>query len=107
MAATLIITGTIRNMSELVQVGETHKLDISIPEDRFIKKGKTITVWHNITLWAEMAVQAEKYLGNGSVVEVNCRIDYNKSGNNYYTNFNATNIKYHANFGEQRKAPAA
>ena len=106
MTAKLNITGTVRNMSDLKQVGEIYKLNISIPEDRYYNEKKS-TAWHHITLWGEMAERASHYLANGSVVEVGCRIDYNESNGKYYTNFNATKIDYLAYFGDQKLKKAA
>ena len=106
MTAKLTITGTIRKMTDLEQVGKTQKLEISIPEDRYYK-GETKTAWHHITLWGDMAERANRFLRNGSVVEVDCRLDYNRSGKNYYTNITAKDITYHANFGEQKQENAA
>ena len=106
MTAKLTITGTIRKMSDLQQVGETYKLNISIPENQYYK-GKETTAWHHVTLWGDMAERANRNLRPGSVVEVDCRIDYNKSNGNYYTNFNAINIDYHANYGNQSQEKAA
>ena len=100
MSAKLNITGTIRKMSDLLQVGETQKLNITIPEDRYYKEEKK-TVWHQITLWGEQAQRASHYLGIGSVVEVDCRIDYNKTNGKYYTNINANWIDYLAYFGDR------
>ena len=105
MTAKLTITGTIRKMSDLQQVGTTHKLVINIPEDRRFN-GTTTTAWHQITLWGKLAESANKFLRSGSVIEAECRIDYNKSGETYYTNFTAYNVTYHANFGERQEAAA-
>ena len=105
MTAKLTITGTIRKMSDLQQVGKTHKIDITIPEDRFFNDTKT-TAWHQITLWGKQAENANKFLRVGSVIEAECRIDYNKSGETYYTNFTAYNVTYHANFGERQEEAA-
>ena len=106
MSASLSITGTIGKMSDLQQVGETHKLNITIPEDRYYNEKKS-TVWHQVTLWGEAAQRASHYLAIGSVVEVDCRIDYNNSNGKYYTNFNATKIHYLAYFGDQKRKKAA
>lgn len=96
------ITGKIAKMSELDE-SKTPRIELSIPEERYYK-GETKTVWHNVTVWGDEAVQAAKHLRPGSVITVKIRIDYRKHNGKSYTSLTSRGLRYLSNFGAKRKA---
>lgn len=96
-SALFIIAGTVRNI-EVSGEGKQKRCVLGIPEDLY-RGEKKETQWHHITLWGPLANSAEKYLRNGSVVQVQAKVTY-KDG---FTNFTAQEVSYLADFGKGRK----